>query len=62
MISTCTQIDTAAVLAAAHSEKVAIALAWREHFNPTVSQPQRDEWARAFFRQLMPYINTTVSN
>lgn len=62
MIATAAQIDSAAVLAAAHSEKLGIALAWREHFDPKNSQSLRDEWARSFFRQMLPYISTTVSN
>lgn len=49
------QINEANLLGAADTQKIAIALAYREFFDFTNSQSLRDEWARAFWRHLFDY-------
>lgn len=62
MITFDTMLDTAALLRAPHAEKLAVTLAWNEHCNLNNSPSQRDEWARAFGRQVMPYLSTIRPN
>ena len=62
MITFDTILDTAALLRAPHAEKVAVTLAWNEHCNLNNGQTQRDEWARAFCRQVLMYLSTTRPN
>lgn len=62
MISHDAVIDNAAFLRASDAEKIAVTLAWREHFALTNPQSQRDEWGRAFCRHMLPYIKTTRPN
>lgn len=49
------QIDPA-LMHAPDAEKIGIALARREFYDLTHSQSQRDEWQRAFWRQLLIYV------
>jgi hypothetical protein len=62
VIGTDAMLDIDVLLSAEPAVKVATALAWQEHFKPINSQPQRDEWARAFCRHALHYISTTRPN
>jgi hypothetical protein len=55
-------LDTDAMLQAEPAVKIAIALAWREQFNPANRQSLRDTWARAFGRHVLPYVYTADRN
>ena len=56
-------IDTDALQQrATDAEKAAIAIAWRELHDPKNPQSQRDEWSRAFGRQIMDFLCTDLAS
>jgi hypothetical protein len=50
------------LLTAEPAEKIAVALAWQEHFKLSNAPSLRQEWARAFGRHMMAYLSTTQPN
>jgi hypothetical protein len=50
------------LLTAEPAERIAVALAWQEHFKLSNAPSLRQEWARAFGRHMMAYLSTTQPN
>jgi hypothetical protein len=62
VIATDAMLDTTALMQAEPAEKIAVALAWQEHFKSSNAPSQRQEWARAFGRHAMAYLSTALPN
>jgi hypothetical protein len=62
MIGTDAMLDKAALLNAEHAAKIAVALAWQEHFKLSNAPSQRQEWARCFGRHALHYLSTIRPN